>query len=116
MLTSEENDLLCRVENDAPMGQLMRRHWVPVCMSEEVAEPDGAPVRLRILGREYVAFRDSDGRLGVLDGHCPHRGALLALGRNEDCGLRCLYHGWKIDVEGTVQEMASEPPEDKGKA
>ncbi|MDF1747863.1 MAG: Rieske 2Fe-2S domain-containing protein [Alphaproteobacteria bacterium] len=111
MLTKEENDLLCRVENDAPMGQLMRRHWVPVCMSEEVAEPDGAPVRLRILGGEYVAFRDSKGRLGVLDGHCPHRGALLALGRNEDCGLRCLYHGWKIDVEGTVQEMASEPPE-----
>lgn len=111
MLTSEENDLLCRVENDAPMGHLMRRHWVPVCMSEEVAQPDGAPVRLRILGGEYVAFRDSEGRLGVLDGHCPHRGALLALGRNEDCGLRCLYHGWKIDVEGTVQEMASEPPE-----
>ncbi len=110
MLTREENDLLCRVEGDAPMGQLMRRHWIPVCMSEEVAEPDGKPVRLRILGTELVAFRDSNGKLGVLDGHCPHRGALLALGRNEECGLRCLYHGWKMDVAGNVTEMVSEPP------
>ena len=111
MLTREENELLCRVEGDAPMGRLMRRHWIPVCMSEEVAEPDGAPVRLRILGEELVAFRDTEGRLGVLDGYCPHRRALLALGRNEECGLRCLYHGWKIDTAGTVTEMASEPPE-----
>ena len=77
MLTKEENDLLCRVENKAPMGELMKRHWIPVCMSEEVAEPDGAPVRLRILGEELVAFRNSEGKLGVMDGHCPHRGALL---------------------------------------
>tara|TARA_R110000787_G_scaffold262422_3_gene367882 strand:+ start:6948 stop:8225 length:1278 start_codon:yes stop_codon:yes gene_type:complete len=111
MLTKEENDLLCRVENKAPMGELMKRHWIPVCMSEEVAEPDGAPVRLRILGEELVAFRNSEGKLGVMDGHCPHRGALLYLGRNEECGLRCLYHGWKFDVEGNVTEMASEPPE-----
>lgn len=110
MLTSEENELLCRVEGDAPMGQLMRRHWIPVCLSEEVAVPDGRPLRLKILGEELVAFRDSEGRLAVMDGHCPHRRALLAFGRNEDCGLRCLYHGWKIDVEGNVTEMASEPP------
>lgn len=110
MLTREENDLLCRVENGAPMGELMKRHWTPVCMSEEVAEPDGKPIRLRILGEELVAFRDTEGRLSVMDGHCPHRGALLYLGRNEECGLRCLYHGWKIDVEGKVTEMASEPP------
>jgi phthalate 4,5-dioxygenase len=111
MLTAEENDLLCRVEGDAPMGQLMRRHWVPACLSEEVVEPDGAPVRSRLLGEDLVVFRDTDGRLGVLDEHCPHRRASLALGRNEECGLRCLYHGWKVDVEGNVLEMVSEPPE-----
>ena len=109
MLNAEENALLCRVEGDAPMGQLMRRHWIPACLSEEVAEPDGAPVRVRLLGEDLVAFRDTDGRLGVIDERCPHRRASLALGRNEDCGLRCLYHGWKIDVEGNVVEMPSEP-------
>jgi phthalate 4,5-dioxygenase oxygenase subunit len=109
MLTREENELLCRVEGDAPMGQLMRRHWIPICMSEEVLEPDGAPVRARLLGEDLVVFRDSDARLGVLGEYCTHRGASLALGRNEECGLRCLYHGWKFDVEGNVLEMCSEP-------
>ena len=109
MLTAEENDLLCRIEGDAPMGQLMRRHWIPACLSEEVAEPDGAPVKVRLLGEDLVVFRDSDGRLGVLDEYCPHRRVSLAYGRNEECGLRCLYHGWKMDVEGNVLEMASEP-------
>jgi len=108
MLPAEENELLCRVEGAAAMGQLMRRHWIPACMSEEVAEPDGAPVRTRLLGEDLVTFRDSDGRLGVLDEYCPHRRASLALGRNEECGLRCLYHGWKMDVEGNILEMASE--------
>src|SRR5436309_12232603 len=93
------------------MGQLMRRHWVPACLSEEVAEVDGAPVKVRLLGQDLVVFRDTDGRLGVLDEYCPHRRASLALARNEECGLRCLYHGWKMDVEGNVLEMASEPPE-----
>ena len=109
MLTPQENDLLCRVEAGAPMGQLMRRHWLPVCLLEEVAVPDGAPVRARVLGEDLVVFRDSDGRVGVLDERCPHRRASLALGRNEEGGLRCLYHGWKMDVEGNVLEMASEP-------
>ena len=109
MLTHEENELLCRVEGDAPMGQLMRRHWLPACLLEEVAERDGAPVRVRLLGEDLVVFRDSRGRLGVLGEHCPHRQASLAFGRNEECGLRCLYHGWKFDVEGNVLEMASEP-------
>lgn len=111
MMTAEENDLLCRVEGDAPMGQIMRRHWIPACLSEEVAEPDGKPVKIRLLGEDLVVFRDSDGRLGVLDEYCPHRRVSLAYGRNEECGLRCLYHGWKMDVEGNVLEMASEPPE-----
>ena len=109
-MTREENELLCRVTGDAPMGQLMRRHWMPACLVEEVAERDGAPVRVRLLGEELVAFRDSNGRVGMLDEHCPHRRASLALGRNEECGLRCLYHGWKVDVDGTIVDMASEPP------
>ena len=108
-MTPEENNLLCRVEGDAAMGQLFRRHWLPACMAEEVAEPDGAPVRTRMLGEDLVVFRDSNGRLGVLAESCPHRHASLAFGRNEECGLRCLYHGWKFDIDGNVMEMASEP-------
>ena len=87
MITSEENDLLCRVEGDAPMGQLMRRHWIPACMSEEVAEPDGTPVAVRLLGEDLVVFRDTDGRLGVLDEYC-HIGAprwWSAATRNAGC-------------------------------
>jgi len=109
MMTKEENDLLCRVEGDAPMGQLMRRHWTPVCLIEEVSEPDGAPVKARVFGEDLVVFRDSDGRVGVMDEYCPHRRASLVFGRNEEGGLRCLYHGWKMDVDGNVQEMVSEP-------
>ena len=109
MLTHEENDLLCRVEGDAPMGRLMRRHWTPVCLLEEVSEPDGTPVQARVFGENLVVFRDTDGKVGVLDEACPHRRASLALGRNEEGGLRCLYHGWKMDVQGNVLEMASEP-------
>lgn len=109
MLTKEENELLCRVEGDAPMGQLMRRHWQLVCLIEEVSEPDGAPVKARLFGEDLVVFRDTQGRVGVMDEYCPHRGASLVLGRNEDNGLRCLYHGWKMDVEGNVTEMVSEP-------
>jgi phthalate 4,5-dioxygenase oxygenase subunit len=109
VLTSEENELLCRVEGDAPMGQLMRRHWTPVCLIEEVSDPDGAPVKARVFGENLVVFRDTDGRVGVLDEACPHRRASLVFGRNEEGGLRCLYHGWKMDAEGNVLEMASEP-------
>jgi phthalate 4,5-dioxygenase oxygenase subunit len=109
MLTAQENDLLCRVEGAAPMGQVFRRHWIPVCLSEEVEDNDGTPVHARVLGEDLVVFRDSEGRLGVLDAHCPHRRASLVLGRNEEGGLRCLYHGWKVDVQGNVLEMASEP-------
>ena len=111
MLTAEENLLLCQVEGQAPMGQLMRRHWIPAALSEQVAEPDGTPVRLRLFGEDLVAFRDSKGRVGVLGEFCAHRKASLAFGRNEECGLRCLYHGWKFDVDGNVTEMPSEPKE-----
>jgi phthalate 4,5-dioxygenase oxygenase subunit len=109
MLTAQENDLLTRVEGAAPMGQIFRRHWLPACMIEEVASADCDPVHVRLLGEDLVVFRDSDGRVGLLDDHCPHRRASLSLGRNEEGGLRCLYHGWKMDVQGNVLEMASEP-------
>ncbi|MBW9105016.1 Rieske 2Fe-2S domain-containing protein [Paraburkholderia phenoliruptrix] len=109
MLTVEQNELLCRVEGNAPMGRLMRRHWTPVCLVEEVSEPDGAPVRARVYGEDLVVFRDTEGRVGVMDEYCPHRRVSLVYGRNEDCGLRCLYHGWKMDVAGNVIEMVSEP-------
>ena len=111
MMTTEENELLCRVEGDAPMGRMMRCYWLPACLSEEVEEPDGTPLRVRLLGDDLVVFRDTAGRLGALDVHCPHRRASLAYGRNEENGLRCLYHGWKIDVGGNVVEMPSEPAE-----
>lgn len=109
MLTTAENELLCRVEGAAPMGQLMRRHWVPALLSEQVAIPDSAPVRVQLFGEKLVAFRDSDGKLGLLGEQCPHRKASLAFGRNENCGLRCLYHGWKFDTDGNVIDMPSEP-------
>ena len=111
MMTSEDNDLMCRVEGGAPMGQIMRRHWLPACLMEEVPEADGAPVRVRLLGEDLVAFRDSNGAVGLVGEFCPHRNASLFFGRNEECGLRCLYHGWKIASDGTVMEMSSEPPE-----
>src|SRR5947209_12847028 len=110
MLSREQNELLCRVEGGATMGQIMRRHWLPVCMAEEAAARDGAPVRSRLLGEDLIVFRDSDGRLGVLGEYCLHRRASLAFGRNEECGVRCLYHGWKFDVEGNVVDMPSEAP------
>ncbi|NDF80481.1 MAG: MarR family transcriptional regulator, partial [Betaproteobacteria bacterium] len=109
MITPEENDLLCRVEGQAPMGQLMRRQWIAICLMEEVSEPDGTPIKARILGEDLVVFRDTKGRVGVMDEYCPHRKASLVYGRNEDCGLRCLYHGWKMDVAGNVVDMSSEP-------
>ncbi len=110
MLSSEDNELLCRVVGDAPMGQLMRRHWIPVCLIEEVSEPDGTPIRARLFGEDLVVFRDTQGQIGVMDEYCPHRRASLVFGRNEEGGLRCLYHGWKMDVKGNVLEMVSEPP------
>jgi phthalate 4,5-dioxygenase len=110
MLTAEENELLCRVEGDAPMGQMMRRYWLPACLVEEIPEPDCDPVRVRLLGEDLVAFRDSEGRPGLVAEACPHRKASLFYGRNEEGGLRCLYHGWKFDVDGKCLDMSSEPP------
>ena len=110
MLTKEENDLLCRIEVDAPMGGIMRRHWLPACLTEQVPEADGDPVKIRLLGEDLVVFRNSDGRIGVIEEKCPHRKASLVFGRNEECGIRCLYHGWKFDIDGNCVDMSSEPP------
>ncbi len=109
MFSREENELLTRVGPDTPMGRLMRCYWVPALLSEEIPAPDCPPVRVKLLGEDLVAFRDSEGRIGLLDEHCSHRGTSLFYGRNEDCGLRCIYHGWKYDVEGNVLETPAEP-------
>jgi len=109
MLSAEDNELLTQTNAGQPMGQYFRRFWQPVALSEELAEPDGPPVRVHILGEELVAFRDTNGELGLLDAHCPHRGASLFFGRNEDCGLRCVYHGWKFAVDGTAVDLPNVP-------
>ncbi len=110
MLTAEENDLLTRTGADRPMGLYFRHFWQPVALAAELKERDGPPVRVNILGEELVAFRDSEGRVGLLEAHCPHRGANLFFGRNEKCGLRCVYHGWKFDVSGKALDLPNVPP------
>src|SRR3954467_11072045 len=111
MLTREQNELVTRTGPGTPLGAVMRRYWVPVALSAELAEPDGPPVRLQVLGERLVAFRDSAGRLGLLDELCAHRCASLFFGRNEEDGLRCVYHGWKYDVSGRGRGMPNEPAE-----
>jgi phthalate 4,5-dioxygenase oxygenase subunit len=109
MLSREDNALLTRVDRGTPMGDLMRRYWVPALLAREVSEPDGPPVRVKLLGEDLVAFRDTEGRIGLVDEFCPHRRASLFFGRNEACGLRCVYHGWKYDVDGRCVDMMNEP-------
>lgn len=109
MLNRDQNTLLCRVGPDTPMGTMMRRYWHPVCTSAQLPEPDSAPLRVRLLGEDYVAFRDSEGRVGVMEELCMHRGASLALGRVEEGGIRCLYHGWKFNVNGDVLDTPNNP-------
>lgn len=110
MLTREENERLTRIEGGAPMGELMRQHsWIPACLSFQL-KPDGAPRRVRLLGTDYVAFRDTEGRVGFLDERCPHRNASLVLARNENCGLTCIFHGWRVDVTGQVIEAPTHAP------
>jgi phthalate 4,5-dioxygenase oxygenase subunit len=105
MLTREDNELLTRIGPATPMGEVMRRYWQPALISSELPERDGPPVRLRLLGEDLIAFRDTNGRVGILGANCPHRGAPLYFARNEDAGIRCIYHGWKFDVEGRCLEI-----------
>ena len=111
MLTHEENEALCRVGAGTPMGELMREYWLPALLSSELPEAGGAPVRVRLLGESLVAFRSTDHDVGLLAENCPHRQASLFFGRNEDCGLRCIYHGWKFDTSGQCVDMPNERPE-----
>src|SRR3984885_9003779 len=111
MLSHEHNEMLCRVGRGTPMGELMRQYWVPALPSTEFPTPDCAPKRMMLLGENLVMFRDSLGRMGALAEACPHRGASLYFGRNEECGLRCAYHGWKFDVDGTCLDAPTEPHE-----
>jgi nitrite reductase/ring-hydroxylating ferredoxin subunit len=111
MLSPEDNALLTQSGPGTPLGGLMRRYWIPFLLSSELPEPDCPPVRVTLLGEGLVAYRDSKGRVGLLDRHCAHRGASLFFGRNEECGLRCVYHGWKYDLEGHCVDMPNEPPE-----
>jgi phthalate 4,5-dioxygenase oxygenase subunit len=107
-LSTDENRLLTEVGPGTMMGNLLRRYWTPACLSSELSRPR-TQVRVRLLGEDLVAFRDSEGRLGLLEEHCPHRGASLYYGRNEaECGLRCVYHGWKFDTTGRCTDMPSE--------
>jgi len=110
MLPKEQNELLTRAMAGTPMGELMRRYWIPALLSEEIPKPDCPPVRVLILSEKLVAYRDSDGRVGLLGEQCLHRGTSLFFGRNEECGLRCIYHGWKFDLEGNVLDTPAPRP------
>jgi phthalate 4,5-dioxygenase len=109
MLKAEVNELLTQTGPGTPTGDLFRRYWLPALLAEELAENDCPPVRVKILSERLIAFRDSDGRYGLLDEFCAHRGASLWFGRVEEGGLRCAYHGWKYDVSGRCVEVPSEP-------
>src|SRR5512138_506660 len=111
MLTHEENELITRISPGTPMGDTLRRYWIPALLAWELPGPDCPPVRVKLLGEDLVAFRDTDGRIGLLEELCPHRRASLFFGRNEECGLRCVYHGWKFDVSGRCVDMMNEPEE-----
>jgi phthalate 4,5-dioxygenase len=111
MLSKAENEYLCRVGPGTPMGNLMRQYWLPAIRADELPEPDGAPLRVRLLGENLIAFRTAANTVGLVHNHCPHRGASLFFGRNEEEGLRCVYHGWKFAPDGTCVDMPNEPQE-----
>ena len=115
MLSKENNELICRVGRGTAMGELMREYWIPALPSDEFPGPDSPPKRMMLLGEKLVMFRDSQGRMGALEEFCPHRGASLYFGRNEDGGLRCAYHGWKFDITGKCLETPTEQPERREK-
>ncbi len=111
MTTREQNDFLTQTGPGTPMGNLFRRYWIPALTSKELPEPDCPPVRVKLLSERLLAFRDTQGRVGLMDEFCAHRGVSLWFGRNEENGLRCPYHGWKYDVTGQCIDVPSEPEE-----
>jgi len=108
VLTREQNDTLTQAASGTPMGQLFRRYWIPALLSEELPGPDCPPVRVKLLSERLIAFRDTQGRVGLLDEFCAHRRSSLWFARNEENGLRCAYHGWKYDVHGNCLEVPQE--------
>src|SRR6266545_1368167 len=115
MLTAPDNDLITSVAAGTPGGEVVRHYWLPVLLSYELA-PDGPPLRVRLLSEDLIAFRTAAGQVGLVQNSCPHRGASMFFGRNEEEGLRCVYHGWKFDVDGSCVDMPSEPAESNFKA
>jgi phthalate 4,5-dioxygenase len=111
MLRKEQNDLLTQTGPDTPMGKLFRSYWIPALLAEELPENECPPVRVKLLSERLLAFRDTEGRYGLIDEFCAHRGVSLWFGRNEQCGIRCPYHGWKYDVTGQCVDVPSEPEE-----
>jgi phthalate 4,5-dioxygenase oxygenase subunit len=109
MLSHEDNERLTRVGPGTPMGETFRRYWMPAALSSELPDNDGAPIRVRLLGEDLIAFRDSSGEVGLVSAFCPHRRAPMFFGRNEEAGIRCVYHGWKFDRAGRCVDMPSEP-------
>ena len=109
MLSAADSELLVRTGPGTAMGEYFRRYWLPVALSREMPAPDSPPLRVKALGEELVAFRDSNGRVGLIEPYCAHRGANLFFGRNEECGIRCVYHGWKYDVDGKCVDMPNVP-------
>src|SRR5215208_5283944 len=111
MLSKEDNEFLCRIGPGTPMGNFMRQYWIPAIRSDELPAPDCPPLRVKLLGEELIGFRTTSGKVGLIQNACPHRGASLFFGRNEEEGLRCVYHGWKFDETGQCVDMPSEPAE-----
>jgi phenylpropionate dioxygenase-like ring-hydroxylating dioxygenase large terminal subunit len=111
MLSKEENELITRIGPGTAMGSMLRQYWIPAMLSSELPWPDSEPVRVLLLGEKLIGFRASDGQAGLIGNHCPHRGASLFFGRNEEAGLRCVYHGWKFGTDGACVDMPNEPIE-----
>jgi nitrite reductase/ring-hydroxylating ferredoxin subunit len=111
MLRAEDNRFLTESGAGTPMGELLRRFWLPVLLSQELPEADCPPKKIVVMGEELLAFRDTRGVVGIIDQHCPHRGANLWLGRVEECGIRCVYHGWKFDTDGACVDMPTSYPD-----
>ncbi|HEX5141508.1 MAG TPA: Rieske 2Fe-2S domain-containing protein [Dehalococcoidia bacterium] len=111
MLSVQDNEYLCRIGPGTPMGNVMRQYWLPAIRSDELPAPDCPPLRVKLLGEELIGFRTTSGKIGLIQNACPHRGASMFFGRNEEEGLRCVYHGWKFDTTGACVDMPSEPAE-----
>ena len=109
MLTKRDNELITRTGPGTPMGEYLRRFWIPALVSSELPSPDCPPIRLKLLNENLIAYRVTSGGIGIIQNACPHRGASLFFGRNEEDGLRCVYHGWKFDVAGSCVDMMNEP-------